>query len=194
MLGLAVSSCDGPDTGDEIDPFEIRFGLPLYLRDPGTGDEQDGRITLGELFSPDIVRVIDFGHALDNFWTDLHGQFEVSLDLGEDLPDELQGTLGTFGVALAEPGDLSSIEFNADFGDARDILDQFRNLSIEQILDLVRSFVEKLKDSSELAFMNYEIPVIDTLAERYGRFRGRDLRRDRRVRLQRRHRRGRAGH
>jgi hypothetical protein len=74
----------------------------------------------------------------------------------------LQGRLGTFGVRLAEPGDLNSIEFNADFSDAGDILQQFRDLSVEQILDIVRSFIDRLKDSSDLAFMNYEIPVVNT--------------------------------
>ncbi|MBN2473948.1 MAG: M10 family metallopeptidase C-terminal domain-containing protein [Pirellulales bacterium] len=165
-LGLIALQVANVDTDDDVDtdpdPLRISLGLPLNLKDPGTGDNQDGRITLGELYdtlrSGDVGSVIHLSEAMSDFTADVSAALGLSADLFDGAYScEIVATVG-----LATENDLGSLEFNVETSDCAAGFGQLGELSVEQVLQVIRDFLDQLQQSAQASVLSAEIPVIDT--------------------------------
>ena len=147
-------------TDDPADPILIEVNLPIIrLVDPGVGPADDGRITYDELIATPFGSLIDLPAADGSLNVNVQG----SLQLSDSILSELAGggPLATISFGLDIPNDLSSIDFTADTTGLETAITELKNLSIEQVVTLVSGFVDMLKNSSEIPFLNETIPLLD---------------------------------
>ncbi|MFV2065670.1 MAG: SdrD B-like domain-containing protein, partial [Pirellulales bacterium] len=164
-LGLAIQNGD----------FSIAIGTALSLVDPGTGVNDDGRLTLSEIFDTSIIDLVDLQTPtlIGSGRLPIVGQGEIAgidanvlLNINPNHPfteafiPELSEPVSDGPEILIDirsnPLDVT-ITTNEQFDE---IIDGFQFFSADSICDAVEQVINLLR-SSDLEIFNTEIPLIN---------------------------------
>jgi hypothetical protein len=162
-LGLAI----------ENGRFDLSIESGLSMVDPGTGVNDDGRVTLSEIFDNGVLDVIEIQTplVLGNGRFPLVGQsegFDVNAILNIDpnhpyteaentvQPIPIEDGPEVHVVITSNPFDIE-ITTNEHFDQ---IIDGFQHFSVDSICDGVGQIIELLRDA-DIAIFNTEIPLLN---------------------------------
>ncbi|MFV2065405.1 MAG: SdrD B-like domain-containing protein, partial [Pirellulales bacterium] len=140
LLGLTVT---------DSQPLALTLDTDLRLIDPGT-EAADGRITLNE--------ILDASALTD--WIEFNApttSFSGELEIASPLLGELNNGGDTFST-ITLSGDLFNPDFNITFND--EALDGLKNLSITEILNVVRDVLSSIESSASIPWMDEPIPLV----------------------------------
>ncbi len=155
LLGLKLSNED-PNTTSNV-PFSLGVlgtqanPAGVRLTDPGTG-AADGKIYLREAIASSVDDLIDLDLPTSPF--PVSGKVWLSSPLIGELNDG-NNDFASFELA----GDLTNLQFTTDFN--TDALKGLKNLSIEQILDIVGTVVDGIQQNDDIPWMNDPIPLVN---------------------------------
>lgn len=167
--------------GGKIENGQLEFTLSsgLELTDPGTGVNQDGRLTLRELFNSPLASTADIGPIL----IDGSGRLPVVLmppafnalvgidpnhptTEADDGP-ELQVTVGYSFLSPAETPALGTPSFTPPAGvsitpneDFQSLIDSLGNMSFGSVCDGITQVVAFLR-SSDFTLFNQKLPLVN---------------------------------
>ncbi|TWU15165.1 dockerin type I domain-containing protein [Allorhodopirellula heiligendammensis] len=147
---IELAAVTSTNAAGEVDPLTIDVDFPIRLQAPADAVSADrisigelSRLEIGSLFAP-VAPVINELSATFGLRADLFDSVDVT-----DV-DGLSGNeLAKISLGLAVPGDLSSITFTPTVVDPDQILEQLREISIEQVIGVARDAIESLTSGSE---------------------------------------------
>ncbi len=152
---IELAAATSTNAAGENDPLTLSVEFPIRLRAPTDAVSSD-RITLGELSRVEIGSLFAPVTPVVN---ELSATFGLRADLFDSIDtsgvDGLNGNeLAKFSIGLATPGDLSSITFTPTVVDPDQILQQLREISIEQVIGVARDAIEGLTSADEGGFVD----------------------------------------
>jgi Ca2+-binding RTX toxin-like protein len=167
--GLALSAGLGIlsfDLAEEVgSPLTFGVELAARLLDPDTSSP-DGRITIQEVAEAVTEGRFDDLADIDPPTFNADGTLVLSVPLLADLTNSSDDFV-TFAIGITDPTDITTLTFDVDVNESA--LEGLKNLSVEQIMAIVRDLVNELRNNDTIPWLNEEIPLVDkSLADLIG--------------------------
>jgi Ca2+-binding RTX toxin-like protein/protocatechuate 3,4-dioxygenase beta subunit len=153
-------------------PLQFNIGSTAKLKDPGTGDNADGRIYLSEIGVLDLDQNQDndgqsdaLGSLVETSGSPINVSGSGKIELrGNVLASQSQftGELAALSVNVPDASDPKSITFDVTQADFDELINQFEHFTLGDAIGAATQFVEQLQQSQQNPILNAEIPVLNT--------------------------------